>query len=191
MLDSLDKGCSCKNEGQDEVNRTNVEMEMASREYTFAKEATYFAKTAQVQLGSQEYSTLRAQDCGWIKQDTAYLSAYQTWSTAVIAEVNANTTYENSITMHSEAVTTAARLKEECECRTQAAHALAWGEANEDNDADAAAWSQSHHIDCVVAHTSEANCVFLPAPSVRIPTVCDDIDMQDCSGGAASGSAAE
>jgi len=188
MLDSLDKGCSCKLEGQDEVNRTQYEMEKADHEYNVAKETTHSALTAQVQLGSQEYSTLRAQDCGWIKQDAAYLSAKETWSAAVLAESNAKIVKEEWYRLYVDAFNTAIRLREECECKTQVAHRLAWAEANEDNDANAAAWSQSHHIDCVIAHTSEANCVFVSAPFVNMPTVCDNIDMKDCSGGASSGS---
>merc|ERR1712166_1326025 len=75
----------------------------------------------------------------------------------------------------------------ECECATQSAHATAWAEANEDNDANAAAWAQAHHIDCVVQSISEANCVFGPAPGLTKPTLCDDIESVSCA--AESGSA--
>merc|ERR1712166_1602989 len=60
-------------------------------------------------------------------------------------------------------------------------------EANEDNDANAAAWAQAHHIDCVVQSISEANCVFGPVPGLTKPTLCDDIESVSCA--AESGSA--
>jgi hypothetical protein len=85
-------------------------------------------------------------------------------------------------------VTEAARLKLECECATQSAHAAAWANANEDNDANDAAWAQAHHIDCVIEHISEADCAFGPAPGLTQPTLCDDIESVSCA--AESGSAA-
>ena len=67
-------------------------------------------------------------------------------------------------------------------------HAQAWEDANKDVNANAAAWAQAHHIDCVVDHIAEADCSFGPAPGLTQPTLCDDIESVSCA--AESGSAA-
>merc|ERR1712195_60867 len=111
-------------------------------------------------LGQDEVNrTLNEMNAAWIMTDAAYLSAYAIYTKAVNTLATARKTYALSVIAHKEAVTEAARLKLECECATQSAHATAWAEANEDNDANAAAWAQAHHIDCVVQSISEANCV--------------------------------
>merc|ERR1712195_461537 len=139
-------------------------------------------------LGQDEVNrTLNEMNAAWIMTDAAYLSAYAIYTKAVNTLATARKTYALSVIAHKEAVTEAARLKLECECATQSAHATAWAEANEDNDANAAAWAQAHHIDCVVQSISEANCVFGPAPGLTKPTLCDDIESVSCA--AESGSA--
>merc|ERR1711865_1011671 len=188
MLDELDKGCGCAGKGQDEVNRTLNEMNAAFTAVTDAETALETATNAQVQLADQEFSFLQAGECGWIQTDAAYLSAYAIYTKAVNTLATERITYKLSVTAHTEAVTEAARLKLECECATQSAHAVAWADANQDNDANAAAWAQAHHIDCVVDHISEADCSFGPAPGLTQPTLCDDIESVSCA--AESGSAA-
>ena len=174
--------------GQDEVTRTLTEMNAALNAVTVAETALETATNAQVQLADQEYQLLRSANCGWIQTDVAYQTALATYNTAVTTLATAKTTYTLSVTAHTEAVTEAARLKLECECATQSAHAAAWADANADNDANAAAWTQAHHIDCVVDHIAEADCSFGPAPDLTQPTLCDNIESVSCA--AESGSAA-
>merc|ERR1712166_728746 len=188
MLDELDKGCGCAALGQDEVTRTVNEMNAAFNAVTDAETALETATNAQVQLADQEFQFLQAGECGWIMTDSSYQTAHVTYTTAVTTLATARTTYTLSVTAHTEAVTEAARLKLECECATQSAHATAWADANQDNDANAAAWAQAHHIDCVVDHIAEADCSFGSAPGLTQPTLCDDIESVSCA--AESGSAA-
>merc|ERR1712166_1592992 len=188
MLNGLDKGCDCAGKGQDEVTRTVNEMNAAFNAVTDAETALETATNAQVQLADQEFSFLQAGECGWIMTDSSYQTAHVTYTTAVTTLATARTTYALSVTAHTDAVTEAARLKLECECATQSAHAVAWADANQDNDANAAAWAQAHHIDCVVDHIAEADCSFGPAPGLTQPTLCDDIESVSCA--AESGSAA-
>merc|ERR1712153_181703 len=137
-------------------------------------------------MGSFQF--LQAGECGWIMTDLSYQTSLATYTTAVTTLAMARTTYALSVTAHTEAVTEAARLKLDCECATQSAHTVAWADANADNDINAAAWAQAHHIDCVVDHIDEADCSFGPAPGLTQPTLCDDIESVSCA--AESGSAA-
>ena len=157
------------------MKRTLIEMNAASLTVTIAVASLHTATNAQVRLSAQEYQTLSAGECGWITTDAAYLSARATYEAAVLALSEAKSEYTLSIQMHSDAVTTAARLKLECECAARTEHAEAWADANKDNDSSAAAWSQAHHIECVIAKTSEANCVFVSGPVVTRPNLCDSI----------------
>merc|ERR1712086_1037214 len=59
-----------------------------------------------------------------IMTDSSYQTAHLTYNTAVTTLATAKTTYTLSVTAHTEAVTEAARLKLECECATQSAHAV-------------------------------------------------------------------
>merc|ERR1712153_260017 len=61
--------------------------------------------------------------------------------------------------------------------------------ANMDNEANQRAWAQSRHIDCVIAHTSEADCVVDSCPVVTKPVLCDAIETKECEeAGSPSGS---
>merc|ERR1712195_169625 len=188
MLDGLDKGCDCAGKGQDEVIRTLDEMNAASSAVKVAETALETASNTQVQLADQEFSFLQSGECGWIQTDASYQTAHVTYTKAVNTLATERITYKLSVTAHTEAVIEAARLKLECECATQSAHAVAWADANQDNDANAAAWAQAHHIDCVVDHIAEADCSFGPAPGLTQPTLCDDIESVSCA--TESGSAA-
>lgn len=175
--------------GQDEVNRTLTEMNAALTAVTVAKESLETATNTQVQLSDQSFQLLQKAECSWIMTDAAYMSAHEIYTMAVKTLKEATETYNLSVSEHSSAVITAARLKLDCECNTQSEHATAWAEANQDVDANAAAWSQAHHIDCVVQHISEVACLFGPAPGLNQPELCDDIASVSC--GAASGSATD
>merc|ERR1712195_165912 len=188
MLDGLDKGCDCAGKGQDEVIRTLDEMNAASSAVKVAETALETASNTQVQLADQEFSFLQSGECGWIQTDSSYQTAHVTYTKAVNTLATERITYKLSVTAHTEAVIEAARLKLECECATQSEQAVAWADANQDNDANAAAWAQAHHIDCVVDHIAEADCSFGPAPGLTQPTLCDDIESVSCA--AESGSAA-
>merc|ERR1712195_177135 len=190
MLDSLDKGCGCKDEGQDEVNRTHTVMTETAKTVITVKEELTTATNADVQVSSQSYSFLTAGECGWIKTDAAYTAAETVYTKAVELVRTTTVTHELTITEHTNSVIKAKEMKELCECGTQSAHANEWTTANMDNEANQRAWAQSRHIDCVIAHTSEADCVVDSCPVVTKPVLCDAIETKECEeAGSPSGSA--
>merc|ERR1712166_859506 len=190
MLDSLDKGCGCKDEGQDEANRTHTVMTETAKTVITVKEELTTATNADVQVSSQSYSFLTAGECGWIKTDAAYTAAETVYTKAVELVRTTTVTHELTITEHTNSVIKAKEMKELCECGTQSAHANEWTTANMDNEANQRAWAQSRHIDCVIAHTSEADCVVDSCPVVTKPVLCDAIETKECEeAGSPSGSA--
>merc|ERR1712166_1176146 len=57
------------------------------------------------------------------------------------------------------------------------AHDTAWAIANAETSRTERerAWAQAHHIDCVIAQTSEADCHIATAPDVSKPYMCPDV----------------
>jgi hypothetical protein len=180
MLDGLDKGCTCKDEGQDEVTRTHTEMLTAEARVTEAEQKLEEATHAEVQLHEQQYQVLAKGECGWIREDAAYIAADETFLKATTTLEKRKTEYTRSVEAHAYAVTEAARLRRECECKVKGDLEGEWELANQDNDANAKAWSQAHHIDCVVQSISEANCHFDAVPGLTMPTLCDHIASMSC-----------
>merc|ERR1712166_1574560 len=152
LLDNLDNGCACAELGQDEVNRTHTVMVTAQTRVETAKTSLEVATNADVHLVSQEFQVLQQAECAWISADSAFLAAHSTHTLAVTEVAEAETEHTYTVQMHTEAVSEAARLKLECECHTSQEHERAW--------------AQAHHIECVIAQTSEADCHFGPAPTV-------------------------
>ena len=170
------------------MNRTKTEMKAASSAVTVAESRRETAANAEVQLADQEFQQLQKTECGWIMTDVGFEAAHATYTMATSTLAEAKMTYSYSVLMSEEAVKEAALQKFECECETQSSHATAWAEANEDNVANTAAWTQSIHIDCVIQHISESQCVSYEVPTLTQPTLCDDIESVSC--GADPGSAA-
>jgi len=167
--------------GQDEVNRTHSVMVTAQTRVETAKTSLEVATNADVHLESQEFQVLQQAECAWISTDAAYLAAHSTHTLAVTKVAEADTEHTYTVQMYTEAVSEAARLKLECECHTSQEHERAWEMANSMNDEHDQAWAQAHHIDCVIAQTSEDDCHFGPAPTVSKPYVCPAVLEALCS----------
>merc|ERR1712166_446911 len=181
LLDNLDNGCACAELGQDEVNRTHTVMVTAQTRVETAKTSLEVATNADVHLVSQEFQVLQQAECAWISADAAFLAAHSTHTLAVTEVAEPETEHTYTVQMHTEAVSEAARLKLECECHTSQEHERAWEDANSMNDEHDRAWAQAHHIECVIAQTSEADCHFGPAPTVSKPYVCPAVLEAVCS----------
>merc|ERR1712054_84238 len=65
------------------------------------------------------------------------------------------------------AVETAAKLKHECECETQKAHEEAW--------------TQAHHMICVVDNTTYESCDVPACPTVTKPHICEECAAAECT----------
>merc|ERR1712166_445485 len=181
LLDNLDNDCACAELGQDEVNRTHTVMVTAQTRVETAKTSLEVATNADVQLESQEFQVLQQAECTWISADAAFLAAHSAHTLAVTEVAEAETEHTYTVQMHTEAVSEAARLKLECECHTSQEHERQWEDANSMNDEHDRAWAQAHHIECVIAQTSEADCHFGPAPTVSKPYVCPAVLEAVCS----------
>jgi len=185
MLDIEVDGCACAELGQDEVNRTNSLVTIANERVVTATRSLEVASNTQVQLTDQQFSLLQQEVCSWVHLDIGFTTVHATYEQAVIEKATAETEVTFTVRNYNEAVEEAARLKLECECQTRSAHDTAWAIANAETSRTERerAWAQAHHIDCVIAQTSEADCHIATAPDVSKPYMCPDVTSAACDGG--------
>jgi len=188
MLDIEVDGCACAELGQDEVNRTNSLVTIANERVVTATRSLEVASNTQVQLTDQQFSLLQQEVCSWVHLDIGFTTVHATYEQAVIEKATAETEVTFTVRNYNEAVEEAARLKLECECQTRSAHDTAWAIANAETSRTERerAWAQAHHIDCVIAQTSEADCHIATAPDVSKPYMCPDVTSAACGGGEAA-----
>merc|ERR1712166_416682 len=184
MLDIEVDGCACAELGQDEVNRTNSLVTIANERVVTATRSLEVASNTQVQLTDQQFSLLQQEVCSWVHLDIGFTTVHATYEQAVIEKATAETEETFTVRNYNEAVEEAARLKLECECQTKSAHDTAWAIANAETSRTERerAWAQAHHIDCVIAQTSEADCHIATAPDVSKPYMCPDVTSAACDG---------
>merc|ERR1712166_587282 len=182
MLDIEVDGCACAELGQDEVNRTNSLVTIANERVVTATRSLEVASNTQVQLTDQQFSLLQQEVCSWVHLDIGFTTVHATYEQAVIEKATAETEVTFTVRNYNEAVEEAARLKLECECQTRSAHDTAWAIANAETSRTERdrAWAQAHHIDCVIAQTSEADCHIATAPDVSKPYMCPDVTSAAC-----------
>merc|ERR1712166_1533878 len=185
MLDIEVDGCACAELGQDEVNRTNSLVTIANERVVAATRSLEVASNTQVQLTDQQFSLLQQEVCSWVHLDIGFTTVHAAYEQAVIEKATAETEVTFTVRNYNEAVEEAARLKLECECQTRSAHDTAWAIANAETSRTERdrAWAQAHHIDCVIAQTSEADCHIATAPDVSKPYMCPDVTSAACDGG--------
>merc|ERR1712166_30642 len=184
MLDIEVDGCACAELGQDEVNRTNSLVTIANERVVAATRSLEVASNTQVQLTDQQFSLLQQEVCSWVHLDIGFTTVHAAYEQAVIEKATAETEVTFTVRNYNEAVEEAARLKLECECQTRSAHDTAWAIANAETSRTERerAWAQAHHIDCVIAQTSEADCHIATAPDVSKPYMCPDVTSAVCDG---------
>merc|ERR1712166_581616 len=184
MLDIEVDGCACAELGQDEVNRTHSLVTIANERVVTATRSLEVASNTQVQLTDQQFSLLQQEVCSWVHLDIGFTTVHATYEQAVIEKATAETEVTFTVRNYNEAVEEAARLKLECECQTRSAHDTAWAIANAETSRTERerAWAQAHHIDCVIAQTSEADCHIATAPDVSKPYMCPDVTSAACDG---------
>merc|ERR1712178_158142 len=84
ILDALDTGADCPKEGQDAVDAATADLQTANKNKQDADAALAAAKTAMVKISPKALSSLQKEDCGFVFNDPAYLSAKTTAENAAV-----------------------------------------------------------------------------------------------------------
>ena len=165
-------------EGQEQVARAYKDMVAAAEYVNTTETALSEAQKAQITLTPQSLSTLDQTQCEWILSDVAFTTAETTYNRCLIEVRTSRVAYTSNQSEYAEVLEEAAKLKRECECKTQNTLETEWQEAIANAAERKIAWEQAHHIDCILQST--APCLFDPAPTVTKPQLC--FEGVECTG---------
>merc|ERR1711988_1115019 len=181
ILDSLDTGSDCAQEGQEEVDSAKDSLEQANKDKVAADKAAIDAANADVNFAPVAYNSLTPGQCASFFTDAAYLaavSAKETAEKAAEAAAGAVTAAEAEVEAAKEAQK---KLINHCRCRVKVTYETAWKAANANNAADEKAYTKGKHMQCVLAGTPPASCSVGAVPKVTAITLADGVEeASDC-----------
>merc|ERR1712010_43456 len=169
ILNGLDKGSGCKDEGMSLVrtartarNKAFLDLKMElSRESKLASKKVVFEPTFSSMTGS----------CAVAKTDQKYVAAKKRFDQATRAVASAKGAYNVARTAHKKAVEAAKKAKKACECKAQEEHAAQWKTANQDNASNQEAWTKATNMLCVLDAKKLSDCKHSNAPKVTKPSL--------------------
>jgi len=185
LLDQLESGFKCAEEGQAEVRIAQIDYDNAFTRHEKAVSSLEAANSLIVTLSTYSFSFLVNASCGWEKQDAEYLAAEASWVAAVDEEFKSSYSVNETTIALASYIKEAARLKKECECEVQGEHDREWKIATSVHAGDQAAWDQAHNMLCVIDGTFNAthkltSCVYMGMPKLNKPYIHEDSENQVC-----------
>ena len=143
VLDTLDKGEDCPNEGQEEVAKHETLVEAATKKDEDALGLLNAAKNAEVNFGSYSIASLQSMDCSAMFQDASYLAAKKTRSDAESVCITTEAELKEAKTDYDSAVANAKHAKLVCQCNVKALYAREWDLVEKDKPKRDAAWKKA------------------------------------------------
>merc|ERR1711988_117333 len=181
ILDSLDTGSDCAQEGQEEVDSAKDSLEQANKDKVAADKAAIDAANADVNFAPVAYNSLTPGQCASFFTDAAYTAAIA----AKEAAEKAATEAAGAVTAAEAALEAAKEAQKKainhCRCRVKVTYEKAWEAANANNAADEKAYTKGKHMQCVLAGTPPASCSVGAIPKVTAITLADGVEeASDC-----------
>merc|ERR1711935_207577 len=180
--DKMDKGLSCKDEGQPIVKSAQESLATAKAAITTAQNAHNAASTAKVDFGSENLDNLDPSKCVFF-QMSSYTAAVKKREDAKkqleIAKgevVSAETGLKNA-----EDAAKIAVLK--CKCDIVTSHETALGKRNVDAEsANKEGWTKAEHLICVLEGKDMKACTVSSIPKVEAAKgLCKGCDADACA----------
>jgi len=154
LLNRLTSGHECESLGQAAVESARTDLSEAYTRHDYAQGNVSESLTTLVTLNTQKYSDLVKQDCGWIQEDSNYVSQETVWRNTVTEESEASAWVNISEHTLNSRITEAAKMKHECECKVHGEHERMWTSVTADDATDLDAWKQAHEMICVLDRKS-------------------------------------
>merc|ERR1711970_539392 len=176
IIDGLDDGSSCGNEGQAAVDDATNTKGLADQAVLDAAAALDAAQCTEVDFGTRSFSSLVEGDCAWAYASDEYTAAKAAVAAATTAHNDAVGAAAAAATGLEEAVAEQVRLIHECRCKAKTDYKDAWAAAESGAAERSATYTKAKHMECVLAGTSAADC------SVTVPTVTPRTLPEDVSG---------
>jgi len=192
ILNAVDTGSGCAQEGQTLVSSTQVTLTAAQADLVAKQDTAASALSTKNTACSASVAfavnldTLQAKTCYDYTSEATYISAMTECGSATTALTKADQAVNTATTAVSDAqkaydaaVAEAARLKSACHCRVQREQATAWTAASAATAAHAADCKQAHEVICALNQAT--TCPVPTCQTVTQPTAANGVDAEDCS----------
>jgi len=181
ILNKIDTGANCPNEGQASVKAAEQDLKNAEDDKKKADKALDDAQNADVDFGKRKYNGLSKGNCNTFFNSQAFQEAEQ----KVNAAKNAATSAAGKVTQAKNAVASAkAAAKKDmkkCQCNAYKQHEAALKASNKKvADANTKAWTKAAHLECVLAGKTTNQCSVPALPKVNAVTMAAGVDSKAC-----------
>ena len=181
ILEALDNGSDCPNEGQDAVTTAQQNKDADDKAATDAASAASAADNANVDFGSYSLSSLTDGQCAQFWEDAAYVAAKQAATKAATAKTEADATAGAMDQALTSAKEEAAKQVKACQCAARAAYNTAFAAATAKAAGDAAAFTKGKHMQCVLAGTAAEAFDVGDVPTLKAVTLADGVPADACT----------
>jgi hypothetical protein len=181
ILNALDNGSNCPNEGQAAVDAAQSTLESATAALADAEKAFADAENAPVSVGPKAFSTLTEGNCDFFFSDSSYTGAKAAFGSAKTALDQAKGAEKAASDALSAAKTAQEKAIKECQCGVRAAYNKAWEAANAQNEENEKAYTKGKHMQCVLEGTDPNDCSVGDVPKVSQVNLADGVPEEECS----------
>merc|ERR1711939_166287 len=182
LIDSIDDGSKCPQEGQGAVAAAQKESDDAVKANN-AAQTTLTGLHGTALTISVPFSQLTPGQCGAIATHTTHTAHHQKVVAAQKAADQAAGAATTAATALTNAKTAAAAAVAKCQCDAFNAHAAALTKANTDfAKANQDEWTKAAHLKCVVAGTAASQCTVPPLPTIKAAQMSSGVTSAACNG---------
>jgi len=182
ILNKIDKGAKCPEEGQDAITAMQNKVTKAEKDKKAADKAYDDALNVDVDFGKRKFNSLTKGQCGTFFSSTAYTNAEKKVADAKKKKdqaAGAVTSTKKDLQAAKDAAVIAVK---KCQCNTYKAHQAALEAANKQVvDSNTKAWTKAAHLKCVLAGKTTNQCTVPALPKVKGVTMAAGVTASKCS----------
>merc|ERR1712216_963444 len=182
IMDSLPKGDSCPEQGQDGVKKATEAKSKADKHLAHTITEVTKASSAKVEFGSRTFSSLTEGKCESFYSSGAYVTAKASYTATVTAKTRAEGAAEEAKKALATAVAAAKKAKQECECKGKGNHEDMFSTHSASDAANQKAWSFACKVECVLDGKTACKCS--AAPKCKRAKVTAAVDAAHCTAAA-------
>merc|ERR1711881_554677 len=182
ILDKIEKGANCPNEGQQAVQAASNALDAAEDKSKKADAAYDKALATPVNFGTHAFNSLTKGDCNVFYNSDNYKNA----EADVKAKKDAKTAAAGAVTQSKKdlepAKAAAVIAVRDCRCKTYKNHQTALAAANAKvASTNTKAWTKAAHLKCVLEGKTTNSCTVPALPEVKATTLASGVTAGTCS----------
>merc|ERR1712139_597158 len=181
LLNNMDKGASCPNEGQAGIQAAQKEESRAKQAQADAQTNLNNAQNKNINWGTSRFNSVKKGDCNVFYNSQAYKTPENAVNAANTALNQAKGKYTEAQRATATAKEAAKKMVKDCQCKAykavQSAHT---SKSNSAHSANLAAWTKAAHLRCVLKGTSPSKCTVPSMPKLTVPKLASGVDASAC-----------